>query len=198
MQTTQRPSLSIANEHMTRTPVQPTLQLRAHGAMARPASAMVTYIKIVAPCALTAALWTHVWLGSFGSILIAVAVMAGFLALSRLFIAAGKRSGWARRVSFGERVWLNRMVVPIPQNLNFRITTLYLVFWTGTLVAMTGGFTASLLLALSGLTVAYATQFVCFRKLIHLHSIMQDKTALYRFWSIEAVNDNSRSGLQSA
>lgn len=183
---------------MTRAPAQPTLQLRAHGAMAKPASAIVTYIKIIAPSALTAALWTHVWLGSFGSIMMAVAVMGAFLVLSRLFFAVGKNSGWARRVAFGERIWLNRMVVPIPQNLNFRITTLYLVFWTGTLVAITGGFTASLLLALSGLTVAYATQFVCFRKLIHLHSIMQDKAALYRFWSIEAVNDNSKAGRQSA
>ncbi len=159
----------------------------------KPAAAVATYMKIIRPGLLTAALWTHLWLGMSGSLVLTAAVFIALAALSRLPFDPARRNSWARQAGFGERIWLNRLLVPIPQNINFRIVVLYLVFWTGTMVALLGGVTGALILSLTGLTVAHTAQYVCFKKLIHLYGIMRDKNPLYRFWAASAENDNRAS-----
>nr|MEC9417607.1 DUF6653 family protein [Pseudomonadota bacterium] len=190
MQTTQRhpsplarPALKDANG--LRAPV-----LLPKAATGKPAPALATFMKILAPGMLTGALWTQAWLGVWGALLLAFAVLAGVIAVPRLVGETGKASSWAKRVSFGEKIWLNRLFLPVPATDSARITTLYLVFWMGGLIALLGGFLSSPILSLTGLAVAYAAQFVSFGKLIQLYQTMKDKTPLYRFWTAVPHNDN--------
>lgn len=158
-----------------------------------PSGSLSTYVKILAPGLVTAALWSHVWIGFTPALVIAFLAVVALIAIPRLQRVNGAAPSWANRVSFGERIWLNRLLVPIPPQLGARITTLYLVFWLGVLVALLGGITASAVLALTGLIVAHSAQFVCFRKLVQLFNQMKTGVPLYKFWSAAAGNDNGRA-----
>jgi hypothetical protein len=157
----------------------------------KPASATAVLAKVLAPAALSLGLWSKVWFGGpFAALVCLIAVI--LLVLAPKFLGTNfVRFSWARQVGYGEKIWLNRMVIPVPQGLNYRLTTLYLVFWSGVLVALWGGLATLPLLSATGLAVAYSAQFACFVKLIHLYQVMKDKYPLYRFWSKAPVNDNS-------
>lgn len=178
-----RPALKDANG--LKAPV-----LLPKAASGKPAPALSTVMKIVAPGLLTAALWTQVWLGIWGALLVAIGVLACVITLPSLVGETGKTTAWAKQVSFGEKVWLNRLFLPVPATDSARLTTLYLVFWMGGLIALLGGFLMSPILSLTGLLVAHAAQFVSFVKLVQLYRTMKDKTPLYRFWTAVPQNDN--------
>ncbi|WP_269582369.1 DUF6653 family protein [Roseibium sp. Sym1] len=168
-----------------------TPSLLKYAQTGKPASATAVLSKVLAPAVLSLGLWSKVWLGgAFAGLLCLVALI--LLVLAPKFPGMNiVRFNWARQVGFGEKIWLNRMVIPVPQGLNYRLTTLYMVFWSGVLVALWGGLATLPLLSATGLAVAYSAQFACFVKLIHLYRVMKDKYPLYRFWSKAAVNDNS-------
>jgi len=163
------------------------LKTHVHG---RPASALAVVLKALAPALLTACLWSKLWLGAVAATLLCLAALVLVVFAPKLIERAGNRITWARLVGFGEKIWLNRLVVPVPKDLNYRLTMLYLVFWTGALVALWGGIATLPILSATGLIVAYSAQAMCFRKLIYLYEIMKDKNPLYRFWAATAVNDN--------
>jgi len=157
----------------------------------KPASALAVLFKILAPVLLTACLWTKIWLGTTGATVLGLGALVFLIFAPKSFERPFSRLEWARCVGFGEKVWLNRIFIPVPQALSFRLTTLYLVFWVGVLVALWGAIATLPLLSATGLAVAYSAQFTCFGKLIHLYKVMRDKYPLYRFWAATPVNDNS-------
>lgn len=59
------------------------------------------------------AVWSRVWLGWWA--LLPVAVAAAWMWINpRIFPKPGSTNNWASKGVLGERVWLNRDVVPIP------------------------------------------------------------------------------------
>lgn len=191
MQTHQRnaPSESSSGQFGPLAP-NPSLSMLKMSSV-KPAGALGTYVRIAGPSVVTAILWSHLWIGYVASIVLVLIAILGFAALSRVGARLSRGSGWATEVSFGERIWLNRLQTPVPQDINVALTTLYLAFLTGTLVAMTGGLTASPILTGTGLIVSYAAMTVHFHKLRLLYRAMKDKNPLYRFWSYSAQNDNT-------
>lgn len=161
-----------------------------HGRAGKPAPAAAILARIIAPGLMTACLWSKVWLPLSGTVLLTVGAVLFLVFVPALLGSLGSRINWTRLVGFGERIWLNRLSVPVPQDLNYRLTILYLVFWTGGLVALWGGLASLPILSLSGLAVAYSAQATCFGKLIQLYTIMRERHPLYRFWSAFPVNDN--------
>jgi len=155
-----------------------------------PASPLTVLAKTAAPALLTAILWLQGWIGTTASITVAILALAALIALPRLQAASSGQENWAAKICFGERIFLNRLLIPIPSTLGARITTLYLVFWAGLIIALMGGVSASVLLSVTGLVVAYSAQLVYFQKLIELFRQMNDKVPLYRFWSSVPGNDN--------
>ncbi|MCV0427617.1 MAG: hypothetical protein K5905_19325 [Roseibium sp.] len=149
-----------------------------------------TYAKIVAPALITAAIWTKIWLDTAFTVMLVVGVLLLLFRLPKLLPNRRWTGNWAEKASFGERIWLNRPLIPIPQEINHRLSVLHLVFWAGVLIAILGAFTSSPILSGTGLLVGYATQAVCLRKLIDLYELMKDKAPLYRFWTSAPENDN--------
>ena len=131
-----------------------------------------------------------------GAVLLSIAGLAVLAGLTKLVGSASHRIsrkiGWANQVGFGEKIWLNRLLLPVPPGINYRLTTLYVVFWLGVLVAALGSLSAMPILSVTGLAVAYAAQLVWFGKLIELYRIMKDRNPLYRFWTAVPANDNLR------
>ncbi|MES0808618.1 DUF6653 family protein [Roseibium sp. SCPC15] len=190
MQITQRHQLP--NAHVTQNDASgintPLLLLKSRAA--GPVGSVSTYAKIVAPALLSAAIWAKLLVGGLFSVVLLAGVLLLLFKLPSLLSGKQQADSWARRASYGERIWLNRLLIPIPADVNQKITILYLVFWTGTLIAMLGAVSSSLLLTATGLLVAYAAQAVCLGKLIGLYNEMKDKAPLYRFWTEKPVNDN--------
>ncbi|MEM9634139.1 MAG: DUF6653 family protein [Pseudomonadota bacterium] len=190
MQITQRHHLP--NAHVTQNDASgintPLLLLKSRAA--GPVGSVSTYAKILAPALLSAAIWAKLLVGGVISVLLLAGVLLFLFKLPSLFPGNRQSNSWAQQASFGERIWLNRLLIPVPADVNQRITILYLVFWTGTLIAMLGAVSSSLLLSGTGLLVAYAAQGVCLGKLIGLYKEMKDKAPLYRFWTEKPVNDN--------
>ncbi|MES0882336.1 DUF6653 family protein [Roseibium sp. SCP14] len=190
MQITQRHHLPKA--HVTQNDASgvntPLLLLKSRAA--GPVGSVSTYAKIFAPALLSAAIWAKLVVGGVFSMILLASVLLFLFKLPSIFSGRNQKDNWAQRASFGERIWLNRILIPIPADVNQRITILYLVFWTGTLIAILGAVSSSLLLSATGLLVAYAAQGVCLGKLIGLYNEMKEKTPLYRFWAVRPVNDN--------
>lgn len=169
-----------------------TRLLRPSGGAGKSPRFVSPYVKLAAPVLVTGALWAQLWIGHAGAVLLTIVVAVVLLLIPRPSIVSSHRRSWTKLVVFGERIWLNRLLVAVPQGLNHRLTTLYLVFWTGTLVAVLGGFTASPILTSTGLLVAYCAQITTFQKLVQLYRVMKDRDPLYRSWSLTAENDNHR------
>lgn len=191
MQTPERQFHQVQQAHHRGHPANSVLgNLRTTGG-GKPAGARATYAKILAPALLSLAIWSHIWVGSSAAIALTALALAGLLFLQRQRMVVPKKPSWASAVGFGERIWLNRLHTPIPDKLSARITTLYLVYWLGAVIAYSGGITTSLVLTGTGLVVAYSAQLVCFQKLAALFDQMRDKSPLYQFWSSASDNDNS-------
>lgn len=163
-----------------------------NGGSGHPAPAATAFSKILTPAVLTGLLWTQVWIGTMGAVLLSIAGLSVLVGLAKLFAGAGRKIGWANEVGFGEKIWLNRLLLPVPPGINYRLTVLYAVYWLGVLVAGLGSLTAIAILSATGLAVAYAAQFAWFGKLIDLYRIMKDRNPLYRFWTAVPANDNMR------
>lgn len=157
----------------------------------KPAGARATYAKLLTPALVCLAIWSHIWVGTAAAIALTILAVAGLVFLQSKQAAPSTKPTWANAVGFGERIWLNRLHTPIPDKLSARITTLFLVYWLGAVIAYTGGITASLLLTGTGLLVAYSAQLVCFQKQALLFRQMKDRSPLYRFWSSAPDNDNT-------
>lgn len=61
------------------------------------------------------AIWSRVWLGSWALVPLLLAV-AWTWANPRVFPPPGQTDNWASKATFGERVFLNRKTVPIPDH----------------------------------------------------------------------------------
>lgn len=191
MQTPERQFHQVQPAHHRGHPANSVLgNLRSTGG-GKPANARATYAKILAPALLSLAIWSHLWVGMAAASALTILSLAGLIFLQRQRTFEPQKPSWAAAVGYGERIWLNRLHTPIPDKLSARITTLYLVYWLGAVIAYAGGITTSIVLTGTGLTVAYSAQLVCFQKLVLLFEQMKEKSPLYQFWSSEPDNDNS-------
>ncbi|MBN9670328.1 DUF6653 family protein [Roseibium aggregatum] len=163
------------------------------GRSGRPATPVSICLKFLAPGLLTALLWLQMWLGLSGALALTAAVAVGLIAVQKTYPGRKSGDGWLSQAGYGERIWLNRFIVPIPPELYTGITLLYPVFWSGALAALLGGYSMSALLTATGLLVAHSAQFVCIEKQIRLYREMKNKAPLYRFWASVPDNDNRRS-----
>ena len=79
---------------------------------ANPASG---WTRVATGVVLFPALWSFHWIGLWA--LLPVAVIAVWLRINPGFFAVpARRDAWMSRGVFGERVWLNRKAVPIPEH----------------------------------------------------------------------------------
>ncbi|ADZ71086.1 hypothetical protein SL003B_2663 [Polymorphum gilvum SL003B-26A1] len=143
---------------------------------------------------LLAAIWSHVWIGTAGAVT-AVAAVAVWLWLNpRLFPPPRRTDRWHVRATFGERVWLNRMAVPIPPAEARAALALSLVTGAGFLAAVWGAAETNLLTTATGLVVTYVGKLAFLDRMVRLYETMKTAHPLYKAWSQVPVNDNRRGG----
>ncbi|WP_209007204.1 DUF6653 family protein [Roseibium litorale] len=139
---------------------------------------------------LLASLASHAWIGTPAAAGLTLIVFTWLLVSPRLFPAPTRFDTWIARSAFGERIWINRMAVPIPQDEARAAMRLSLVTGLGFATAVYGAITINPLLAVTGMIVTYAGKLVFLNRMALLYDRMRDAHPLYRFWSTAPDNDN--------
>lgn len=149
---------------------------------ARHANPLSAYSRITAGPFLFLAIWSPFWIGWWGLIPIAAAAFWTWLN-PRLFPPPRSTKSWATRVVLGERVFLARKEVPIPEHhVRLGMISAYaaapfvalfvLGLWRGDFWLAAAGFHAAIL----------AKLWFCDR-MVWLWNDMKDATEPYRRWS---------------
>lgn len=174
----------------------PAGQLKALGmdpkVWQRHASPWSVYTRMATLPLLVLAIWSHAWYGASFAVTATFAVMVWLWLNPRIFPAPKSTESWASKATFGERIWLNRMSVPIPESEAKTALVLSLVAGVGFMAAIYGAYANDLLIAVPGVIVTYAGKLTFLNRMVLLYERMRNAHPLYRFWSVVPENDNTK------
>lgn len=149
---------------------------------ARHANPWSVWTRVVTLPFLLAAIWCHVWLG-WASAVVAFLIVAIWLWINpRLFSPPAHTNSWAARVTFGERVWINRKTVPIPRHHAAMAHILNAVGGVGFLIGVYGAVVAAIWPTVVGAVLAYAGKLWFCDRMVWLFEDMKDRDPTYRSW----------------
>lgn len=146
----------------------------------RHANPWSVWTRVAAFPLLVLAIWSRAWLGWWA--LAPVAAMILFLWLNpRLFPPPASTRSWAARAVLGERVWLNRAAVPIPEH-HRQMAMILSIVPLGGLVPLAWGLAAyDVALTMLGLAVAMVGKLWFVDRMVWLFEDMKDRPE-YRDW----------------
>lgn len=127
------------------------------------------------------ALWSHVWIGWWS--LIPIGIMCFWAWWNpRAFPKPKSTKNWMSKGVFGERVWLNRKVVPIPEHHARAAHLLTAGSAVGAAISLYGFIVTNVWPAAFGFAMAvmFKTWFV--DRMVWLYEDMKDATPEYRAW----------------
>lgn len=157
----------------------------------QPANPWHTILRLFAPALLVGAIWSHEPFGAGTAWAASAAVIALLLTSPLLFPKTSRPTSWISRAAFGERIWLNRLSVPVPASEHQAAIVLTIVSLCGALVGLWGAFSSNPWLAGSGVAVSLVARLVFFDRMAALYDAMRTAHPLYRFWSVTPDNDNT-------
>lgn len=182
--------------------VMPARQIRWYAMAARmwrrPPGLLILVSRLILWPLVPVALWLHVLYGWPAALAVAMAVALAASRLPRLSrqqpLSAAEASGalpaWHVRALLGERMLLNRIVVPVPGNATRNAGLLLVATLCGAALALIAGLAGDLNSMLAGLGLGFAAQVAHLSLASRLYTRMQDADALYRAWRRPATNDN--------
>jgi hypothetical protein len=147
----------------------------------RHASPWSVWTRVASLPLLLAAIWSHAWLGLWA--LAPVALVILWLWLNpRLFPAPARTDTWSARATFGERVWLNRKAVPIPDHHAGAANILTAVSAAGFVVALVGAVLNDWLPTVAGGLIAWFAKMWFCDRMVWLYDEMKNTHPPYAQW----------------
>lgn len=147
----------------------------------RHANPWSVWTRIASLPILLLAIWSHVWLGIWVVVPIAL-VMLWLWFNPRLFPPPASTDTWSAKVTFGERVSMNRKTVPVPSHHVKVAHILIGISAIGFIVAIVGAVMNDLLLTVSGGLVAWFAKMWFCDRMVWLFDDMKDKHPPYAAW----------------
>jgi hypothetical protein len=129
---------------------------------------------------LVIAFWSRLWLGWYAAVPVALALLWTWYN-PRIFPAPASLDHWASKAVMGERVWLNRDRVPVPEHHRAVPHILSGIAGTGMLLVFWGVFAFDPWPALSGMVLVYCGKLWFLDRMAWLWEDMKDATE-YRRW----------------
>ncbi|SFT89529.1 hypothetical protein SAMN05444141_104207 [Pseudovibrio denitrificans] len=141
--------------------------------------------------ALLAPLWYQPTLGWFWAVALSVAAVAWVWIIPPFGKKNVGAQTWAQKAILGERMWLNRMFVPIPAPYHQKALALLVVGLIAVGLAIWAAATNNLPLMLTGGIIAYLAKFTSLFVMVKIFEHMKNAHPLYKSWRNVPVNDNS-------
>jgi hypothetical protein len=148
---------------------------------ARHANPWSVWTRVATLPLLLLAIWSHAWIG-WWSLLAMIAVSLWIWINPRLFPPPASTRSWASRGTLGERVWLNRHAVPIPDHHSRVASLLSAAGGFGFLISLYGAIATDFTTLLAGGLVAWMSKMWLVDRMVWLYEDMKDKTPEYRSW----------------
>ncbi|MEX0286061.1 MAG: DUF6653 family protein [Paracoccaceae bacterium] len=149
---------------------------------ARHANPWSVYTRFSILPLMTVAVWSRNWLGWGALVPVAVVVIWTWLN-PRLFGPPETTDHWAAHGTFGERVFLNRHVVPIPTHHRLWGVWLSVVAGLGIVPWVYGLWAYDLSATLLGLTLMIGAKLWFVDRMVWLYQDMRDADPTYAAWS---------------
>lgn len=149
-----------------------------------------TLIRALALPALLTPLWFQVSLGWFWAIGLSVAAIFWVWAIPSFKSKPADASSWPRKATLGERMWLNRMFVPVPHQLHYKALAILLTGLAFVGVAIWGATTQDLPILITGVTLAYLVKLTSMFLMVKIYEHMKNAHPLYKSWQTVPSNDN--------
>ena len=126
-------------------------------------------------------IWSINSLGWWSLIIISISVFWLWIN-PRLFSPPDSTNNWASKVTFGERVWLNRSKYPIPAHHIKWANFLSIIAGIGFLIGIIGAFLNMLLPAIAGGLISWFGKMWFCDRMVWLFEDMKDSHAEYKSW----------------
>ena len=130
---------------------------------------------------LIAAIWSRAWWG-WGALLPTAIVLAWIWLNPRVFPKPASTNNWASKAVLGERVWLNRQQVPIPEHHNPVILFTNVVNAIGFLICTWGLITLTVWPTLLGLSWVILGKTWFLDRMVWLFDEMEPNHPQYQRW----------------
>jgi len=139
------------------------------------------WVRNALPLLLIAAGWSRVVLGWWALVAIAFALAWMWLE-PRLLAVPQHTDGWASKAVFGERVWMNRKVVPVPRRHRIAPNLLAAATETGVLLALYGVVWLDGWATVFGTTLAVLGRLWFLDRMVWIYEDMKYTTPEYHGW----------------
>lgn len=130
---------------------------------------------------LIVAIWSRVWIGQWAWGLVVLGLLWTWLN-PRLFPPPTSTRNWASKSVLGERVWLNRQSIPIPEHHRGVPHLLNAIALIGSLLVIWGLVALAIWPLLLGLALTYAGKFWFLDRMVWLYTEMQTADPTYQSW----------------
>lgn len=128
------------------------------------------------------AFWSRVWLGWWALLPIGVAILWTWLN-PRLFSPPKSMNSWAAKGTLGERVWLNRDNVPVPEHHRLVPHILSAVTAVSTIFVIWGVMVLAVWPTVFGTALIILSKLWFVDRMVWLYEDMRDATQEYSSWA---------------
>ncbi|MBL1433966.1 hypothetical protein COB87_000090 [Candidatus Wolfebacteria bacterium] len=130
---------------------------------------------------LAVAIWSHVWIG-LNSLILVVILLFWTWINSRFFGKPKTTKHWASKAVFGERVWLRKDELPIPQHHLRAITILNIITGSGLPFLAWGLYELHIWSVLLGLILVIFGKLWFLDRMVWVYEDMKNKSEEYLSW----------------
>jgi len=130
---------------------------------------------------LVIAFWSIIWLG-WWSIVCVVAAITWVWINPRLFPKPKSTNNWASKAVLGERVWLNRKKVPVPERHRRLPNILSIVASIGMVLCIYGVVRLQVWPTIFGIALTYMAKSWFLDRMVWLYEDMKETHPEYRKW----------------
>ena len=128
------------------------------------------------------AFWSRVWIGWYSLIPISIAILWTWFN-PRLFKKPASTKNWASRAVLGERVWMNRKNVEVPERHRVFPNILSGIAGLGGLLVIVGVYQTHIWITFVGSILVYSGKLWFLDRMVWLYMDMKDKNEDYAKWT---------------
>jgi len=147
----------------------------------RHANPWSVWTRYLALPVLVFSIWSRMWIGWWSLVPILLSVVWIWLN-PRVFKKPRSTNNWASKAVLGERVWLNRKEIPIPEHHHPVINILNTISTAGTLICVWGLIKLSVWVTIFGVVLVVLGKSWFLDRMVWLYDEIRNADPNYRSW----------------